>query len=143
MKRRPTTSLLGSLTTIALLAACAGGGDANGDSVLATDTAARQDSAAAQAQASSQALLDPNAATREQLAAVPGMPAHAVDAIVAGRPYENMVAVDRALAAHVADTTARNGIYGHVFKPIDLNAASDEEILLIPGIGSRMLHEFK
>jgi DNA uptake protein ComE-like DNA-binding protein len=30
-----------------------------------------------------------------------------------------------------------------VWKPIDLNAASDEEIVLIPGVGRRMLHEFK
>ena len=27
--------------------------------------------------------------------------------------------------------------------PLDLNTASDEEILLIPGVGDRMLHEFE
>ena len=31
----------------------------------------------------------------------------------------------------------------YVFVPIDLNSASDEEILSIPGVGRRMLHEFK
>lgn len=30
-----------------------------------------------------------------------------------------------------------------VFVPIDLNSASDEVILSIPGLGQRMLHEFK
>jgi DNA uptake protein ComE-like DNA-binding protein len=31
----------------------------------------------------------------------------------------------------------------YVFVPIDLNTASDEDILSIPGIGARMLREFK
>jgi DNA uptake protein ComE-like DNA-binding protein len=31
----------------------------------------------------------------------------------------------------------------YVFIQIDLNAASDEDILTIPGMGPRMLHEFK
>lgn len=30
-----------------------------------------------------------------------------------------------------------------VFKPANLNTALDAEILLIPGVGNRMLHEFK
>jgi DNA uptake protein ComE-like DNA-binding protein len=30
-----------------------------------------------------------------------------------------------------------------VFVPINLNTAGDEDILSIPGIGKRMLHEFK
>jgi DNA uptake protein ComE-like DNA-binding protein len=30
-----------------------------------------------------------------------------------------------------------------VFVPIDLNTASDEDIMSIPGLGNRMLHEFK
>jgi DNA uptake protein ComE-like DNA-binding protein len=30
-----------------------------------------------------------------------------------------------------------------MWKPIDLNTASDEEILLIPGVGPRMQHEFE
>ena len=31
----------------------------------------------------------------------------------------------------------------YVFIPINLNTASDEEILSIPGVGKRMLREFK
>ncbi len=31
----------------------------------------------------------------------------------------------------------------YVFVPINLNTASDEDILTIPGLGSRMLREFK
>jgi DNA uptake protein ComE-like DNA-binding protein len=31
----------------------------------------------------------------------------------------------------------------YVFVPINLNTASDADILTIPGVGKRMLHEFK
>jgi DNA uptake protein ComE-like DNA-binding protein len=89
------------------------------------------------------ALLDPNTATREQLAAVPGMPGHLVDALVAGRPYADMLAVDKALTAHQPDSAARKALYARVWKPLDLNSAKGEEILLIPGVGRRMRHEFE
>ena len=89
------------------------------------------------------ALLDPNTATRDQLVGVPGVAGHVADAIIAGRPYADMRAVNKVLVAHVPDSLARKTIYGKVWKPIDLNTATDEEILLIPGVGRRMLHEFK
>jgi DNA uptake protein ComE-like DNA-binding protein len=66
----------------------------------------------------------------------------AAAAIVAGRPYRDMRAVDRVLSPRLSETQ-RDSVYAYVFKPIDLNTASDEEIQLIPGIGARMLHEFK
>jgi DNA uptake protein ComE-like DNA-binding protein len=87
------------------------------------------------------AMLDPNSATKEQLVAVPGMTAAAADALIAGRPYQDMVAVDKALASLGAD--ARKTVYAKVWKPIDLNSAKGEEILLIPGVGPRMRHEFE
>ena len=87
------------------------------------------------------AMLDPNGATKEQLVAVPGMTAAAADALIAGRPYPDMVAVDKALASLGAD--ARKTVYAKVWKPIDLNSAKGEEILLIPGVGPRMRHEFE
>lgn len=95
------------------------------------------------APAASGALLDPNSATKEQLAAVPGMTAAAADAIVAGRPYQDMIAVDNALAKSIPSADTRKTVYAKVWKPIDLNTAKGEEILLIPGIGKRMQHEFE
>lgn len=53
-----------------------------------------------------------------------------------------MLEVDAALAAHL-DEAARESVYGAVWKPLDLNAATAEEILLIPGVGDRMRHEFE
>ena len=87
------------------------------------------------------AMLDPNSATKEQLVAVPGMTAAAANALIAGRPYQDMLAVDKALSSLGAD--ARKQVYAKVWKPIDLNTAKGEEILLIPGVGKRMQHEFE
>jgi DNA uptake protein ComE-like DNA-binding protein len=89
------------------------------------------------------AMLDPNTATKEQLAAVPGMTAAAADALVAGRPFRDMVAVDQALAKSITSADARKQVYAKLWKPIDLNSAKGEEILLIPGVGPRMRHEFE
>jgi hypothetical protein len=87
-------------------------------------------------------FLHPNSATREQLIAA-GLSDHAADALVGGRPYDNMLAVNRVLTTHVPDSAARSQAYARVWMPIDLNTASAEEIQLIPGVGRRMRHEFE
>ncbi len=89
------------------------------------------------------AMLDPNQATREQLLTVPNMNEAAADGIVAGRPFADMRAVDRVLASHVSDPQQRDAVYRKLWRPLDLNTASSEEILLIPGVGKRMQHEFE
>lgn len=107
-----------------------------------TAPAATESITSAGSTATSTTFLDPNTATREQLQALKGMDSAAVDAVIRGRQHENMTAVDRALASHLTEAE-RDSVYTRLWKPIDLNTASDEEILLIPGIGPRMLREFK
>ena len=87
------------------------------------------------------AMVDPNSATREQLTAA-GLDAAAADALIQGRPYADMLAVDRVLAPRMGEPQ-RKAVYAKVWKPIALNSASREEILLIPGVGPRMQHEFE
>jgi DNA uptake protein ComE-like DNA-binding protein len=99
--------------------------------------------AAASGATASGAMIDPNAATKEQLTAIPGMTAAAADALIAGRPYGDMVAVDKALAKSLTAADTRKQVYAKLWKPIDLNSAKGEEILLIPGVGPRMRHEFE
>jgi DNA uptake protein ComE-like DNA-binding protein len=136
-------NLLCAATVMVTLVACAGSDEAATDSAAATppaaSTPATGDSAGATA---SGALLDPNTATREQLMALPGMDAATADAIIAGRPHQTMLTVDRALAAKLSEAQ-RDTIYGRMFKPLDLNTATKEEIMLIPGVGERMHHEFE
>lgn len=86
-------------------------------------------------------LLDANLASADELRVV-GLTDAAVAAIVGGRPFENMVQVDGVLAG-VLDAAAREDVYRSIWIPLDLNSASREEILLIPGVGDRMAHEFE
>jgi DNA uptake protein ComE-like DNA-binding protein len=114
----------------------AGGTDTTGVGVAATDTMMAPEMAPPDG-----AMLDPDAATREQLLAVPGMTPAAADALIAGRPYADMRAVNTALGS--LGEAARDSVYTRVWKPLDLNSATAEEITLIPGVGDRMRHEFE
>lgn len=87
-------------------------------------------------------LTDPNSATRDQLVAA-GLDSTSANAVIAGRPYADMVAVDKVLTARNLSADQKKAVYAKVWKPIDLNTAKAEEILLIPGVGRRMLHEFE
>ena len=155
MKRTTNSlALLCAASVIGLLAACGGSDNAAGDSAAgdsaqapaagsaAGSAAAGTDSAAGRAGAQG-ALLDPNSATRDQLAAIPGMDAQTADALIAGRPYENMLGVDRVLTTAKFSETRRDSVYERMFKPLDLNTATKDEIMLIPGVGERMHHEFE
>ena len=144
----------GAVLTVAL-AACGGSDRAGSDSSQAgatataastaagTTTGAAAGAAGGAAASTSGAFMDPNAVTREQLMTIPGMNATTADAVVAGRPYQNMTAVDRVLSRANLSEQQRDTVYTRLWKPIDLNTASKEEILLIPGVGPRMQHEFE
>jgi DNA uptake protein ComE-like DNA-binding protein len=102
------------------------------------------DSAAAAAPAGTAAttMIDPNTASATDIASVQGMTPDLAAAVVAGRPFSDMTGVEKILA-RTLNQQQRDSVYTRVWIPIDLNKASDAEILLIPGIGQRMLHEFK
>jgi DNA uptake protein ComE-like DNA-binding protein len=127
------------------LLACAKGSDTAADTSAAANAAtpvgATTQTAVAAGEVNTSQLVDPNTATREQLVAA-GLDTVAAAALVAGRPYADMVAVDRALPRTVTPDQ-RKALYARIWKPIDLNTAKADEILLIPGVGRRMLHEFE
>ena len=87
-------------------------------------------------------LVNPNLATEEQLAAVPGLDADAVAVLIGARPFLRMADLHAIVAEHVNED-GHEAVYRSMFVPIDLNDVTDEEILLIPGVGNRMLHEFE
>lgn len=128
-------------------AACAGDANTDADDALPADGASAAPTnptvtADPAATAPDGTLIDPEAATREELMTVPGIDATSADAIIAARPIEDMREVDSILAGTL-DESQREEAYRRMWKPLDLNNATDEEILLIPGLGDRMLHEFK
>ena len=132
---------LGGLVLVAALLACA---DAGQNEEQAADTTAKAPDTTAAVAApaeNSSGMLDPNTATAEQLAAIPGMNAQLASDIVNGRPFADMRAVDQKLAALSAEQ--RDTVYTRLWKPLDLNSATKEEIELIPGVGPRMRHEFE
>lgn len=126
--------------------ACAGGSETADTTGATTQAQAAMaatgaTTAAASGEVASGALLDPNTATREQLVAA-GVDTAVASILVAGRPFADMLAVDKALAGKLS-AEQRRALYAKVWKPIDLNKARGEEILLIPGVGNRMKHEFE
>ena len=138
-------SSLAPLVLVLTFSASACNRDAGESDQMATDTAAAvsaETTASAGTTTQTGGFLDPNTATREELASLPGMDSTAVNAFVSGRQFDNMLAVDRALASHLTEAE-RDSLYTRVWIPINLNTASDQEILLIPGVGNRMLREFK
>ena len=134
-------ALLGSIT----FAACGGDDAAMDDMDMGSEAPAAApatEPAPAADAAMDGGMMNPETATREQLLAVEGMNDAAADALIAGRPYENMLAVDAALAPHM-DEAGREALYANLWKPIDPNTASEEEIMLIPRVGDNMAHEFE
>lgn len=139
------TSLPGVLICtfgLLLTAACADAPEENVDLADAeVETVATEDPASAAAPADGE-LINPNNASREQLLTIAALDTAAVDAILADRPYMDMIGLDAALTDYLSEEE-REALYRELWIPIDLNAASAEEILLIPGVGPQMQHEFE
>jgi DNA uptake protein ComE-like DNA-binding protein len=87
-------------------------------------------------------LVDPNRATEQELAALPGFTAELAKAVIAKRPFLTQTAY-HAVVSGALSRAQLDSLYRKSFVHVNLNAASDEEILLIPGMGPRMLREFK
>jgi len=87
-------------------------------------------------------LLNPNLAAEEELAALPYLGADGAAAIVAGRPWLGMAALHAAVGADLSEEQ-QSELYARLWLPLNLNDVTEAEILLIPGVGKRMAHEFE
>lgn len=86
--------------------------------------------------------LNLNTATREEILLIPGLGNRMLREFLEYRPYKTMAQFRKEIGKYVnAQEVAR--LEQYVFVPINLNTASDEDILSIPGLGQRMLREFK
>jgi DNA uptake protein ComE-like DNA-binding protein len=90
----------------------------------------------------SRGLFSPNLASEEELTALPQLGAAGAAKVVAGRPWLSMAALHAAVGASLAEEQ-QGELYGRLWLPINLNDVTEAEILLIPGVGNRMAHEFE
>ena len=83
-----------------------------------------------------------NTAPREEILLIPGVGNRMLREFLEYRPYAALAQFHREIGKYVdAQELAR--LEQYVFVPIDLNSASDADMLSIPGLGNRMLREFK
>ena len=90
----------------------------------------------------SQGLLNPDLASEKELLALSHMNATIVKGIVERRPFLAMTDLNSFLAQSLNKEQLET-LYGKMFVQINLNTATDDEILMVPGTGKRMLREFK
>ena len=95
------------------------------------------------AQGKPQALIDPNVASEKELTAVAPITPAIAKVIVTKRPFATVVDFDNVLKEQKLTAEQIADVHRTIFVRLNLNSASDDEILAIPGIGKRMLHEFK
>ncbi|MGH7448476.1 MAG: hypothetical protein ACRELT_12990 [Longimicrobiales bacterium] len=126
------------VTALALCIGAAACVERTEETAIPADPEAAPEQPAAQVQ---DTLVNPETASRDELLRVPHVDETLAAAIIAGRPYDDMLAVDSVLAVSLSEEQRREA-YRSLWKPMDLNTASREEILLIPDVDSRMPHEF-
>jgi DNA uptake protein ComE-like DNA-binding protein len=83
-----------------------------------------------------------NTATRDEILLVPGAGNRMVREFAEYRPWKSWAQFDKEIGKYVgANATAKLAQY--CFIPVNLNTATDADILSIPGAGPRMVREFK
>jgi DNA uptake protein ComE-like DNA-binding protein len=83
-----------------------------------------------------------NTATRDEIMLIPGAGARMAREFAEYRPWKTYAQFEKEIGKYVgAQETARLAQY--TFIPVNLNTATDEDILSIPGAGRRMVREFK
>jgi DNA uptake protein ComE-like DNA-binding protein len=87
-------------------------------------------------------LLDPNVASEQQLAGLPNMTPAIAKALVEKRPLMSITDLNTFLLSQKLTREQAAEFYRKAFVHVNLNTATRDEILLIPGIAQKMAHEF-
>jgi DNA uptake protein ComE-like DNA-binding protein len=83
-----------------------------------------------------------NTGTREEILLIPGAGTRMAREFAEYRPWKNWAQFDKEIGKYVGQQET-DRLKQYVFIPINLNTASDEDLLTIPGAGPRMVKEFK
>jgi DNA uptake protein ComE-like DNA-binding protein len=84
-----------------------------------------------------------NTGSREEIMLIPGAGRRMAGEFIEYRPYTGGLPQFRREIGKYVDSAEVARLEQYVFVPVGLNRATDEAILSIPGIGARMLREFK
>ena len=87
-------------------------------------------------------VVDANTASEQALLAMPNMTPAIVKALMGARPFGSIVELNAFLLGQKLTQERANAFYPKAFIHINLNTATREEILLVPGAGNRMAREF-
>jgi len=83
-----------------------------------------------------------NTATGPEILLIPGAGRKMTIEFPEYRPWKSWAQFDKEIGKYVGQE-ATDKLKQYVFIPVKLNTATDEDILTIPGAGSRMVREFK
>jgi DNA uptake protein ComE-like DNA-binding protein len=83
-----------------------------------------------------------NTGTREDFMLIPGVGARMAHEFEEYRPWKNWAQFDKEIGKYVPATEVAR-LKQYVFIPINLNTATDDDFMSIPGVGPRMVREFK
>jgi len=87
-------------------------------------------------------VVDANTAPEKDLLAMPHMTPAIVKGLLEKRPFASITDLNAYLLSQKLTQAQANDFYGKAFVHINLNTAKPDEILLVPGAGKRMVHEF-
>ena len=87
-------------------------------------------------------VKDANTMSEAELAAIPSVTPAIAKAIVAKRPFVSITELNSLLLSQGLTAEQAMAVYQKAFVHINLNTATPEEILLVPGAGRRMVREF-
>jgi len=90
----------------------------------------------------SQGVADINTMPETAVAALPGVTPAIARALVAKRPFASVTELNAFLLSQGLTQEQAAAIYAKAFVHINLNTATAEEIILVPGAGRRMQREF-
>jgi DNA uptake protein ComE-like DNA-binding protein len=83
-----------------------------------------------------------NRATKDEMKLIPGLGERMIHEFEEYRPYKTLSHFRREIGKYVDEKEVAR-LEQYVFVPVNLNTASDEDIMSIPGMGAKMLHEFE
>ena len=83
-----------------------------------------------------------NTGTKDEIMLIPGAGARMVREFAEYRPWKTWGQFDKEISKYVGQPET-DRLKQYVFIPVNLNTATDDQILSIPGAGTRMVREFK